>query len=106
IAKLVREGTRLNRVQDIAGARIVVPTHAAGESVAEVILDRLGGLSPEVAKDTRHTPMYTATEHFTSSYGCGTPRSGTGPRRFRSERREKTRGPKLSSGSTRYWVRT
>jgi ppGpp synthetase/RelA/SpoT-type nucleotidyltranferase len=53
IAKLVRERTRLNRIQDIAGARIVVPGREAQDAVLTTVLQALAGLKPKVTKDTR-----------------------------------------------------
>lgn len=53
IAKLVRERTRLNKIHDIAGARIVVPTRKIQDIVVEVIMSKLGDLKPTIAKDNR-----------------------------------------------------
>lgn len=52
-AKLVRERTRLATIQDIAGARIVVPDPRTQDEVCQAILERLPGLKPRIAKDTR-----------------------------------------------------
>ena len=59
IAKLVREKTRLSRVQDIAGARIVVPSLEAQELIGGAIVGRFPGLEPRVAKDSRFDPDAT-----------------------------------------------
>jgi hypothetical protein len=53
IAKLVRERGRLNRIQDIAGARVVVQSRADQEIALKVVLQELKSLKPFVAKDTR-----------------------------------------------------
>lgn len=53
IAKLVREKSRLNRIQDIAGARIVVPDMATQEAVLQVTLREFAENSPVIANDTR-----------------------------------------------------
>jgi ppGpp synthetase/RelA/SpoT-type nucleotidyltranferase len=55
IAKLVREKSRLNRIQDIAGARIVVPDVATQEAVLQVTLREFAENSPVIANDTRDT---------------------------------------------------
>jgi hypothetical protein len=52
IAKLVRERSRLSRIQDVAGTRIVVPTLEHQERVLEHILTEFASESPAV-KDTR-----------------------------------------------------
>lgn len=52
-AKLVREKTRLNRIQDIAGARILTPHPHIQDLVAKTILEQLPGLEPRVVKDSR-----------------------------------------------------
>ncbi|MDQ2981149.1 MAG: RelA/SpoT domain-containing protein [Actinomycetota bacterium] len=52
VAKLVRERGRLNRIQDIAGARIVVPGAAEQEAVLRIVTS-LENLKPVVAKDSR-----------------------------------------------------
>ena len=46
-------GARLNKIQDIAGARIVVPRKAIQQAALEIVLDSLSGLAPEVTKDSR-----------------------------------------------------
>lgn len=53
IAKLVRERSRLNRIQDIAGARVVVPDMATQQSVLQAVLQEFAENSPVIAKDTR-----------------------------------------------------
>ena len=53
IAKLVRERSRLNRIQDIVGARVVVPDMATQQAVLEVALREFAENSPVIAKDTR-----------------------------------------------------
>ena len=52
-AKLVRSRTRLNRMQDIAGTRIVVPTLDFQEAVSALVTLGLGDCDPTVVKDTR-----------------------------------------------------
>jgi ppGpp synthetase/RelA/SpoT-type nucleotidyltranferase len=56
VAKLVREKARLNKIQDIAGARVVVPDRPVQDAALGAIMDSLKGLGPKVAKDTRETP--------------------------------------------------
>src|SRR5579862_1419176 len=53
IAKLVRERGRLNRIQDIAGARIVVPNLEAQEAVLRVVLDEFLDGEATIVKDAR-----------------------------------------------------
>ena len=53
IAKLVRERSRLNRIQDIAGARVVVPDMATQEAVLQLTLREFAQNSPVIANDTR-----------------------------------------------------
>lgn len=52
VQKLGRSTTRLSRMQDVAGGRIVVPLLWMQDAVASGVLDLLSGRSPEV-KDTR-----------------------------------------------------
>jgi Region found in RelA / SpoT proteins len=52
IAKLVREKGRLNRIQDIAGVRIVVTTPADQEVALQTVMS-LTSLEPSVTKDCR-----------------------------------------------------
>jgi ppGpp synthetase/RelA/SpoT-type nucleotidyltranferase len=52
-AKLVRGKTRLHKMQDIAGTRIVVPTLEAQEIVMGIVLAMFGAREGVVAKDTR-----------------------------------------------------
>jgi ppGpp synthetase/RelA/SpoT-type nucleotidyltranferase len=52
IAKLIREKARLNRIHDIAGARIVVSSRVIQALVLRVIMERLPELKPQVAKDS------------------------------------------------------
>lgn len=56
IAKLVREKTRLSRMQDIAGARVQVPTLELQEAVLKAVLKVFERCEPQVAKDTRAEP--------------------------------------------------
>lgn len=51
IAKLVRERTRLATMQDIAGARIVVPNLRMQAAMREALLLSLGPYEPRVVKD-------------------------------------------------------
>jgi ppGpp synthetase/RelA/SpoT-type nucleotidyltranferase len=53
IAKLVREKSRLNRIQDIAGARVVVPDLATQEAVLQLVLAEFDDCGAAVAKDSR-----------------------------------------------------
>jgi ppGpp synthetase/RelA/SpoT-type nucleotidyltranferase len=55
IAKLVREKSRLNRIQDIAGARVVVPNLDTQEAVLQLVLTEFSDSNAVVAKDTRET---------------------------------------------------
>jgi ppGpp synthetase/RelA/SpoT-type nucleotidyltranferase len=52
VAKLVREKSRLARIQDIAGTRIVVPTLAEQDAVLTAALAQFGS-DASVVKDTR-----------------------------------------------------
>ncbi|HEY5294818.1 MAG TPA: RelA/SpoT domain-containing protein [Gaiellaceae bacterium] len=56
IAKLVREKSRLNRIQDIAGARVVVTDIAAQELVLQATLDEFKAQGAAITKDTRAAP--------------------------------------------------
>jgi len=53
VAKISRNRTRLNRMQDIAGTRIVVPTLRFQESATDVVLTMFEEQDGHVAKDTR-----------------------------------------------------
>jgi putative GTP pyrophosphokinase len=52
IAKLVREKSRLSKMQDIAGTRVVVPGLDDQQRILDVTLDHFAGARPTV-KDTR-----------------------------------------------------
>jgi Region found in RelA / SpoT proteins len=52
-AKLVREQTRLSRIQDIAGSRITVPTLAVQDAAIEIVMNHFGKCSPRIARDSR-----------------------------------------------------
>jgi hypothetical protein len=54
-AKLIREKTRLNRIQDIAGARIVTPNRKIQDAVVRAMITQLVGLNATVVKDSRDT---------------------------------------------------
>jgi ppGpp synthetase/RelA/SpoT-type nucleotidyltranferase len=53
VQKLVREKTRLNRMQDIAGARIVGPHLDVQEAIRKYLLAEFRRCNPVVAKDSR-----------------------------------------------------
>ena len=52
-AKLVREQTRLSRIQDIAGARLTVPNLDLQDIVIDVVMRHFGKCCPRVARDSR-----------------------------------------------------
>jgi ppGpp synthetase/RelA/SpoT-type nucleotidyltranferase len=56
IAKLVRDKTRLNRIRDIAGARVVVSTPRTQDLAMQATVLRFKGLQARVAKDSRQEP--------------------------------------------------
>jgi hypothetical protein len=53
IAKLLRERTRLNTMQGIAGTRAVVPTLDDQEAVRQAVLKQFKHCSATIAKDSR-----------------------------------------------------
>jgi putative GTP pyrophosphokinase len=57
LAKLVREGTKLSRMQDIAGCRLVVETRKEQNEVADRLIETFSGAVVRV-DDRRETPSH------------------------------------------------